>query len=195
MMQLLEFMPIILFFLTYQMDGNTIELSNYSYTVDGIFTATAVLMVATVLQVIITFLVKREVEKKLWWMLAAVLAFGAATLLLRNELFIQWKPTIFNWVLAVAFLGSQFIGEKNFIERMLGSQLTLPKAKWRTLNLCWVANFLIVGALNIYVAYNFSEATWVSYKLWSSIAFTLAIMAVTIVILLPHLKEQEETTS
>ncbi|MBT8149486.1 MAG: septation protein IspZ [Pseudomonadales bacterium] len=194
MRSILELIPIALFFIAYKLDGETVQLLGYSYQFDGIFSATAVLMIATVLQVFATWLITREVEKKLWWLLAAVLVLGSATLILRNELFIQWKPTIFNWVLGCVFLGMLVFSEKSLLERMLGSQLQLPAKAWLNLNQLWVANFFIVGALNLYVAYGFPEATWVSYKLYSSIGFTLLLMVLTMAIVFPHIKEQEENT-
>ena len=190
MKQLLEFIPIALFFIVYQLDGDTLSIAGWEHEVDGIFTATAVLMVATVLQVILTWLITREFEKRLMWLMLAVLAFGGATLVLRNELFIQWKPTIFNWALAIAFGASQFIGDKNLMERTLGSQIRLPRPVWTKLNLLWVSNFAIVGALNLVVAYGFSEATWVSYKLYSAIGFTVVLTVLTAIMISPHLKEE-----
>jgi len=193
MRQLAEFLPIALFFIVYQLNGDTLELGGWSYTFDGIFSATAVLMVATVLQVAITWLVTRTVERRLLWLLLAVCLFGGATLVFRNQMFIQWKPTIFNWVLALVFGASQFIGEKNLMERTLGSQLELPHGVWARLNLLWVANFVIVGALNLVVAYGFSEETWVSYKLYSAIGFTLVLTIITALMIGPYMKEQEAT--
>ncbi len=193
MRQLLEFVPIALFFIVYQLDGETVHLGDWKYTFDGIFTATAVLMTATVIQVAITWALTRKLEKRLLWMLAAVVLFGGATLVFRNQVFIQWKPTIFNWALALVFGASQFVGEKNLMERTLGSQLQLPGPVWSRLNWLWVSNFAIVGALNLYVAYSFSEATWVSYKLYSAIGFTLLLTVLTAVLVSPHLKEQEVT--
>ena len=191
MKQLLEFIPIALFFIVYQLKGESIAVAGWEYTFDGIFTATAVLMAATILQVILAYLLSGEVEKRLLWMLLAVLLFGGATLLFRNQMFIQWKPTIFNWVLALIFGGSQFIGDKNLMERTLGSQIHLPKPVWLRLNLLWVGNFALVGSLNLYVAYSFSEATWVSYKLYSAIGFTLVLTILTALLISPHLKDQE----
>ncbi len=191
MKQLAEFIPIALFFIVYQFDGSTLSLGSFEYTFNGIYSATAVLMVATALQVSLVYLVTRELEKRALWMLAAVMVFGGATLVLQNELFIQWKPTIFNWVLAIAFGASQFIGEKNLMERTLGSQIHLPKPVWTRLNLLWVTNFAVVGALNLVVAYGFSEATWVSYKLYSAIGFTLLLTILTALLISPHLKEEE----
>jgi len=193
MKQLAEFIPIALFFIAYQLNGETVSLAGWEYTFDGIFSATAVLMIATILQVVITYAITREFEKRLLWLLLAVMVFGGATLVFRNQVFIQWKPTIFNWALALAFGGSQFLGEKNLMERTLGSQIHLPRPVWTRLNLLWVSNFAIVGALNLVVAYGYSEETWVSYKLYSAIGFTLLLTILTALLISPHLKEDQVT--
>ena len=191
MKQLLEFIPIVLFFVIYKMDGDVITIGQWSHEVDGIFSATAALMIATVFQVLLVYLLTREIEKRLIWLSLAVLGFGALTLVLRDGLFIQWKPTIFNWGMALAFGASQFIGEKNLMERLLGSQLPLPKPVWTKLNLMWITNFFIVGSLNLVVAYGFSEEAWVSYKLYSAIGFTLLLTILTALVVSPYLKEEE----
>ena len=193
MKQLAEFVPIALFFIVYQLKGQSVSLGSWEYSFDGIFSATAVLMIATVAQVVITYAITRELEKRLLWLLLAVVVFGGATLVFRNQMFIQWKPTIFNWALALAFGASQFIGDKNLMERTLGSQIHLPKMVWTRLNLLWVTNFAIVGGLNLVVAYGFSEDTWVSYKLYSSIGFTLVLTILTALLISPHLKEEPLT--
>jgi len=192
MRQLLEFIPIALFFIVYQLDGETVSLGSWAYTVDGIFTATGVLIIATALQFVIGSLLARHVEKRALWTFVAVLVFGGATLVLRDETFIQWKPTIFNWALALAFIGFRYIGERTLMERTLGTQLHLPRAVWLRLNAVWVGNFLLVGALNLYVAYSYSEATWVSYKLYSAIGFTLLLTVLTALLISPHLKDGDE---
>ena len=195
MKQLAEFLPIALFFIVYQLKGETIELGSWTYTLDGIFSATAVLMAATGAQVAVSFAISRRLEKRQLWLLLAVLVFGGATLFFRNQMFIQWKPTIFNWVLALAFGASGFIGDKNLMERTLGSQLQLPGPVWTKLNLIWTANFAVVGALNLYVAYYYSEETWVSYKLYSAIGFTLVLTVLTALLISPHLHEDEDEQS
>lgn len=189
MKQIAEFIPIALFFIVYQLDGQSLSLLGWTYQFDGIYSATAALMVATVLQVLVSYAVTRRLEKRLLWLLLAVLVFGSATLVFHNQMFIQWKPTIFNWVLGLAFGASQFIGDKNLMERTLGSQIQLPKRVWTRLNLLWVTNFLIVGGLNLFVAYEFSEQVWVSYKLYSSIGFTVFLTILTALLISPHLKD------
>ena len=192
MKQLLELLPLVLFFGAYQMDGETLTVDSWSHTFDGIFSATAVLMISTALTWLISSLLEKRNDKRLMWMTLAVLLFGAATLILRDQRFIQWKPTVFNWVLAAVFLGSQFIGKHTVLERLLGSQLMLPRLIWTRLNTLWIGNFALVGALNLFVAYRFEEAFWVSYKLYSSIGFTLALMLLTVAIVAPHVKDDGE---
>ena len=192
MRQILDLIPLILFFIAYKMDGQSLELLGYSHTFDGIFSATAVLMIASTVQVAMIKLLTGTVEKQLLWLFAVVVVAGSATLILRNELFIQWKPTVFNWGMAIVLLASLFIGKKSLLERMLGQQLQLPKLAWLRLNQLWITNFTVVGALNIYVAYNFSQAAWVDYKLYSAFGFTLLLMILTVVIIFPHIKDQSE---
>ena len=192
MKQFSELIPVVLFFVVYQLDGRTLTLGGWEYHFDGIYSATAVLMITTVAQLVLTRLLSGHVEKRLLLLTAVVCAFGAATLLLRNQLFIQWKPTIFNWVLAAVFVGTHALTGKTVMERAIGGQLNLPAVAWRKLNSLWVANFVVVGALNLYVAYRFSEAAWVSYKLYSSIGFTLLVTALTVVLIMPHVKDGEE---
>ena len=192
MKQLLELLPLVLFFSAYQMDGDTLTVGGWSHTFDGIFSATAVLMISTALTWLVASLLEKRNDKRLMWMTLAVLLFGAATLILRDQRFIQWKPTVFNWVLATVFLGSQFIGKRTVLERVLGNQLILPRPIWTRLNVLWIGNFALVGALNLFVAYRFEEAVWVSYKLYSSIGFTLALMLLTVAIVAPHVKDDGE---
>lgn len=191
MKQLAELIPLLLFFGTYQMKGTTIAVGGWSHTLDGIFSATAVLIIATTLQVIFTWMFTRTLEKRLLWLLAAVSVFGGATLLFRDQTFIFWKPTVFNWVLALAFGGSHFFSDRNLMERTLGSQIQLPKPVWTKLLWLWTGNFALVGTLNLYVAYSFSESFWVSYKLYSALGFTLVLTIITALIIAPHMHEEE----
>ncbi|MEM6544680.1 MAG: septation protein A [Pseudomonadota bacterium] len=195
MRQLLELLPIVLFFVVYQMDGQTLSFAGLSHEVDGIFSATAVLIAATAVQVLLTRLLDGSWEKRALWTLVAVGVFGGATLILRDQTFIQWKPTVFNWALAVTFLGFHLFSKRNLLQRILGSQIELPARVWAQLNWLWIANFSVVGALNLYVAYRFSEATWVSYKLYSAIGFTLVLAVLTAVIISPHLQAAETATA
>ena len=193
MMQLLELLPLIAFVLSFRMKGETLDIAGFHYQFDGIYSATAVLMAATLLQVVIVWLWKREIEKRLLWLLATVMVFGTATLVLHNQLFIQWKPTIFNWALCLVLLGSHWFTDKNLVKRMLGQQLELPDSIYKRLTFIWAGYFFLVGALNLVVAYLFSEAFWVDYKLWSAMGFTVCIAIITAVILAPYIKEESSS--
>jgi len=192
MKSLLELLPVALFFIVYQLDGRTLSMFGWEHQFDGIYSATAVLMIATVLQVALTRILSGKLEKRELLLAAVVCAFGGATLVLRNELFIQWKPTIFNWSLAAIFIGSYLWSGKTVMERAMGSQLTLPLLAWRRLNQLWISNFVVVGALNLVVAYQFSEATWVSYKLYSAIGFTVLLSGLTVLLIMPHIRQDDE---
>ncbi|MDG1012395.1 MAG: septation protein IspZ [Luminiphilus sp.] len=195
MKQLAEFVPIIIFFVIYQMDGSTISFMDWSHTVDGIYSATKALLVATFFILPLQWWLTGYLEKRLLWTSAAVFVFGGATLFFKNELFIQWKPTVFNWGMAIAFAVSQFWGDKNLIERLMGSQIQIPRAIWQRICWVWVAYFSMVGALNLFVAYQFSEATWVSYKMWSFIPLTFFIMVITAIIMSPSLKADDTSNT
>jgi intracellular septation protein len=192
MKQILEFLPIVLFFGAYQMDGETLTVGAWSHTFDGIFSATAVLMIATIGVWLVMLAITQRNDKRLMWMMVAVVVFGTATLVLRDQRFIQWKPTVFNWVMAALFFGSQLVSEKTLLERLLGQQLVLSEVIWKRLNALWVTNFIVVGALNLYVAYQYAEALWVSYKLYSSIGFMVLMILLTLMIVAPHLKSEDQ---
>lgn len=190
MKQLLEFIPIILFFTVYQFDGETVGILGWTHTIAGIYSATGVLIVSTLVTLPIIYWVSGELEKRLLWTAAAVVVFGGATLAFQNELFIQWKPSIFNWGMALAFGASQVFGSQNFLQRLMGSQIKLPERIWARICWVWVAHFTVVGILNLVVAYRFPEATWVSYKLWSGIVFTVLLMIITTLLMSPWLKNE-----
>ena len=131
---LVDFLPVVLFFITFKL---------YDEPKEGILAATAVIIVATAVQVAITWLWQRRIEKLHLVTLVLIVIFGGATLVLENELFIKWKPTVVNWLFAVAFLASQYIGERNLVQRMMGAAVSLPALIWRRLNLGWVLFFLL----------------------------------------------------
>ena len=163
MSQLLDLVPIVFFVAV--------------FFVADIYWATAALMIAVSAQVASYVLLKKNVSRELKLTFWASIIFGGLTLIFRNELFIQWKPTIVNWLFAAALLGSRFIGDRTLIERMMGSAVTLDTIMWRQLNLMWVGNFSFLGAANLYVVNNFDEATWVNFKLFGMLGLTL-LMAV-----------------
>lgn len=189
MKQLLEFLPLIIFVVVYQMSGTTLSLGSSEYTFDGIYTATIALMLATVLQVLIVKLVWGLVEKRLLGVAGAVIVFGGATVLLRDPVFIFWKPTVFNWALAGIHIVWHVVLGKCFFQELLPDEIEMPKHAWTRVTFVSTCHFFMVGAVNLYVAYNFSMDTWVSFKLWSAVLFTILWAGVIGVIIGPYLKE------
>lgn len=178
MKQLLEFIPIILFFIAYKLYD--------------IYVATAVVIVATIIQVAITWLKYRKVEKMQWITLGLIIVMGGATIYLQNENFIKWKLTIIEWLFGLAFLGSQFIGEKTFVERMMGANLELPVTIWKRLNLIWSAFFIGVGSLNLYVMYSFNTDDWVTFKTFIVPGLMIVFIILQMIYLYKYLPETEE---
>lgn len=169
---LVDFLPIIVFFAVYKGYGALVSPD------DAMFAATGAIMVVMTIQIAIQWLRTRTVNKMLLISGVLVLLFGSITLLLRDALFIQWKPTILNWLFAVAFLASRYIGKATLIERMMSHAIELPGRMWRQLNVMWVVYFLVLGAANIYVVYNFSEAVWVDFKLYGMLGLTLLMVVI-----------------
>ncbi len=182
MQQFLDFLPVALFGAAYFVTGD-------------IYQATVVLMVATTLQVAITWFTKRHVSGQLWLVLGISLVFGGLTLLLHDKQFLYWKPTILNWLFAAIIGGGIMVG-RNPLQTMLGAQLALPAPAWRTLGIGWAIGFFLEGALNIVVFTQFSEAFWVGYKLWGGIAITALFIGLTIAYLARagYLNEPDEPT-
>jgi len=169
MNQLLDLLPVVIFVVVY-------------FTSD-IYTATGALMLAITAQVGLFLLLRKPLSRELKLTFWASLVFGSLTLLLRNELFIQWKPTMVNWLLAATLIGTHFFGRRNLIQQLLGKQLSLVDEVWTKLNFGWAVGFLFGGALNLIVVYNFSMEVWVTYRLFGSFGLTLIYVVITIVYL------------
>jgi intracellular septation protein len=161
---LLDYLPIILFVAAYYLRD--------------IYFATVVLIIALFAQVALLWGMTRRLPKM--QLVAAVLALvlGGITLALHDPLFIKVKPTALYGLFAIVLLASQFVGEKPLIQRMLGSNMHLPDLIWRRVNLMWVIFFVFCGVLNLYVAYQYSEATWVNFKLFGMLGLTFGFVLI-----------------
>ena len=161
-MQLLfDFFPVIAFFIAYKLTD--------------IYVATGVIIVAVIVQTAVQWIRFRKVSAMSLISGTLVLVFGGLTLLIHDKSFIQWKVTIVNWLFAIGFAASQFIGERPLIERMLGDNMPLARPLWRRLNWAWSVFFLVLGGINLFVAWNFSESVWVDFKLFGVLGLTLVV--------------------
>jgi intracellular septation protein len=167
-MQLLfDFLPVIAFFVAYKLAD--------------IYVATMVIIIATILQVSIYWLRTRRVKPMHLVTAGLVLVFGGLTLAIHDPVFIMWKPTVVDWLFAVAFLASQWrlFGSQPLVQRMItatDATLTLTPAAWRRLNMAWVVFFLMMGAINVFVFRNFDESTWVNFKMFGMLGLTFVFI-------------------
>ena len=139
-----------------------------------------------------TWIKTRKLEPMHLISLLLIVVFGGATWYFRDPMFIKWKPTILNWLFALAFLSSQFFGRQPVIQRMMGAQIELPKVVWKRLNLAWTTFFLMVGTANLYVAYSFDEQVWVNFKLFGMLGLTFVFVLIQSFFLSRYLPNQEK---
>lgn len=173
-----DLFPIILFFAAYKFYG--------------IYTATGVAIAATVAQIAWVWFRHRKVDTMLWVSLILISVFGGATLVLHDPLFIKWKPTVLYWLFAAVLLVSQLMFNKNLIASMMKAQIQLPTPVWRKLNLSWAAFFAGMGGLNLYVAYNYSEPTWVNFKLFGFLAIMFVFVLLQGLMLAKYMEEGDK---
>jgi len=178
MKQLLEFIPVILFFITYKFYD--------------IYIATGVVIVATIIQVAIAWFKYKKVETMQWVTLGLIVVMGGATIYLQDEQFIKWKLTIIEWLFGAAFLGSQFFAKKTFVERMMGASIELPAKIWKILNLLWATFFISVGFINIYVMQNYNTDDWVTFKTFGVPGLMIVFIFVQMIFIYKHMPETED---
>jgi intracellular septation protein len=154
-----------------------------------ILLATAVAIVASVAQIVYLLARRRKVDAMLWVSLAIIVIFGGATIYFHNETFIKWKPTVLYWVFAVTLAGAQLLMRKNPIRMMMGHQVELPDTVWEKLNLAWAGFFAAMGALNLYVAFNFSTSAWVNFKMFGTIGLMIAFVIAQSMVLSRYIKD------
>ena len=172
---LFDFLPVLLFFVAFKFFG--------------IFTATAVAIATTVLEVAYLKLRGRKVDTMLWISLAIIVVFGGATLLLHDETFIKWKPTVLYWLFALVLVVSERFFGRNLIRAMMRAQLELPAAAWAKLNWSWAGFFAAMGALNLYVAFHFPTDQWVNFKLFGVTGLMLLFILAQALFLARHVEQ------
>jgi intracellular septation protein len=173
---LFDFFPVLLFFIGYKFYG--------------IYIATIVTMIASLLQVGLFWFKHRRFEITHTITLILISVLGTATLLLHDATFIKWKPTGVFWMFALLFLGSQMIGAKPFIQRLMGNKITMPQTVWQRLNLSWAIFFICMGGVNLYIAYKFSTNAWVNFKLFGILGSTIVFGILQSLYIKKYLKQE-----
>ncbi|MBI2725203.1 MAG: septation protein A [Polaromonas sp.] len=201
---LLDFLPIVLFFGMFKYAEGNKEWAAATATdwlgfmVSGgvvgpaeapVLLATVVVIIATLVQIIWLKAMRKKVDTMLWVSLALVTVLGGATIYFHSESFIKWKPTVLYWVMGSALLIGQLVFKKNGIKSLMGTQMNLPDAVWRTVNLSWVVFFAVMGVINIWVAYSFPTSTWVNFKLFGGMGLMVVFVLAQAVYLNKHIKQ------
>ena len=188
MKQLIDFIPLLLFFIVYKAPAHTIEIAGFSLVIGDIYAATKVLIASSLVVYGALFIKQRKLEKSQWLTLIACLVFGSLTLAFHSETFLKWKAPAVNWIFALVFAGSHFVGDRLLIKRVMGHALTLPDAVWTRLNIAWVVFFVFCGAANLFVAFTF-ERFWVDFKVFGSLGMTLLFLVGQGIYLSRHLHD------
>lgn len=175
---LFDLFPVILFFITFK--------------IYGIYAATAVAIAATFVQIGWVWFRHRKVETMLWVSLVIIVIFGSATLILQDETFIKWKPSVLYWLFAGTLLLAHAVFKKNLIRVMMKEQITLPEPIWARLNASWAGFFALMGGANLYVAFNYSTETWVNFKLFGFMGLMLAFVVLQGLMLGKYMEDKED---
>lgn len=173
---LFDLFPVALFFIAIQ--------------IWDIFVATGVAIAATFIQVGWLAARRKKIPPMLWASLGIIVVFGGLTLYLRDKTFILWKPTVLYWLFGAALAGGAAFG-RNLIRALLSEQMTLPEPVWSRLNWSWVGFFAFMGALNLYVAFNYSEKVWASFKLFGGMGLMILFVVVQSAFLAKYVEEKQ----
>lgn len=201
---LLDFLPILLFFGMFKYAEGRKEWAaafateHLGFLVSGgvvgvqeapVLLATVVVIVATLTQVAVMAARGKKIDVMLWVSLGLVVVLGGATIWFHSEAFIKWKPTLLYWVMGLSFVVSQWLFKKNLLRVLLGAQIRLPAPVWQRLSLAWIAFFAVMGVLNLWVAYTFSTAAWVNFKLFGGMGLMLLFTLAQGFYLSPYLRD------
>jgi intracellular septation protein len=195
MKQLLDYIPLAIFFVVWMLDERFITVAGFQYELGGIFSAAEFLLVSSILVYGGLFLVQRRLDRFQFITLIVVVLACIPTIYFRNTDFLKWKAPIINWIFAAVFFGSRFVSEKSAIEHMLGHTIEAPRHVWHTLNSVWVCYFIVLGAVNLAVALLLSEAMWINFKVWGNLIITFVFVFAQMPYLSRYVEEPESEGS
>lgn len=191
MKQFIDYIPLIVFFIVYKLEERVIQIGSFAYTLGGIFSATEVLVLTSILVYGILFLIHKKLERNQIITLLAVLIFCTFTIVFRDEAILKWKAPVVNWIFAGIFFGSHYLARKNATQMMLEHAVEMPEQAWHRLNFAWAYFFLFLGTVNLFVAFTFHEY-WVDFKVFGSLALIFLFIIGQTFYLLPYIQEEQE---
>ena len=195
MKQFIDYIPLLVFFTVWAMDERAINIAGFEHSIGGIFSAAEFLLAASILVYGSLFVAQKRLDKFQWITLAAVVLFCIPTIIFRNTDFLKWKAPIVNWIFATIFIASRYIGDKPAIEHMMGHAIDAPKELWNRLNTIWIYYFLVLGAINLVVAFTLSEALWIQFKVFGNLILTFGFVIGQMPLLAKYIEVEEEANT
>ena len=192
MKQFIDYIPLLVFFSVWAMDERVINVAGYDHTLGGMFSAAEFLLAASVLVYGSLFVYQKKLDKFQWITLTAVIFFCIPTIIFKNIVFLKWKAPIVNWIFASIFVASRYFGDKPAIEHMMGHAVTAPKEVWYKLNTMWIFYFIVLGAINLIVAFTLSEELWIKFKVFGNLILTFSFVLVQMPILAKYIEVEDK---
>jgi intracellular septation protein len=151
----------------------------------GMLTATAVLMIAAVATISLSWILTRRLAVVPVVTAVFVLVFGTLTLLLQDKTFIEAKLTIIYCLFGGALLGSMLLG-KLVLPIVLDMAIHIDKDGWRKLTLRWGLFFFALAALNEVLRHYLTWDQWVTFKSFGVLPLTLIFAVAQTPLILRH---------
>lgn len=195
MKQLIDYIPLVVFFSIWSLDERSVSIAGIEHTIGGIYSAAEFLIATSIIVYGSLWAVQKRLDKFQWITAVAVILFCLPTIIFRNTDFLKWKAPIVYWIFATIFLASRFIGDKPAIEHMMGHIVKPPRDFWFKLNNIWIVYFVILGGINLAVAFTLSEQAWIQFKVFGNLIITFAFIIGQSVMLAKYMDlEDEEQT-
>ena len=204
MKQFIDYIPLLVFFIIWSMDERVVTIAGLQHEVGGIFSAAEFLLVISVIVYGSLYLIQKRLDKFQWITLIAVVLFCIPTIIFRNTDYLKWKAPIVNWIFASVFFASRFtsrfkgiawlFGDKPAIEHMMGHAVNAPKELWQRLNSIWIYYFIVLGAINLIVAFTLSEALWIQFKVFGNLILTFTFVLGQMPMLAKYIDVEEDPT-
>lgn len=192
MKQFIDYIPLVVFFSIWSMDERSVSLFGIEHSIGGIYSAAEFLMATSILVYGTLLIVQKRLDKFQWITAVAVILFCLPTIIFRNTDFLKWKAPIVYWIFAIVFIASRFIGDKPAIEHMMGHVVKPPKELWYKLNNIWVVYFLVLGAINLIVAFTLSEQAWIRFKVFGNLIITFSFIIGQSFLLAKYMVDEDE---
>lgn len=192
MKQFIDYIPLAIFFSIWTLDERPVMVAGYTHTIGGIYSAAEFLIVSSVIIYGSLFLVQKRLDKFQWITAIAVILFSLPTIIFRNTDFLKWKAPIVYWIFACVFIASNFFSDKPAIQHMMGHVVKPPVALWRKLNTAWIIYFVLLGAVNLLVAFTLSEEAWIRFKVFGNLIISFVFIIGQSFMLAKYIETDEE---